>query len=89
MPPPPALPPPAATPANDRTNLYGWLGIVIGLCCCPIVGIVLGFLALQEAKKAGKPPTLAYIAIALSIVSAITGAVLSLTGTLRWPGTDK
>lgn len=64
-------PPPAAQPANDKTTLWGVLGIVLGLICCPILGVVFGVLALQEAKKAGKAPTLAYIAFAASAVSLI------------------
>lgn len=64
-------PPPAATPANDKTTLFGVLGIVLGFICCGIIGIVFGFLALQEAKKAGKAPTLAYIAFAVSALNII------------------
>ncbi|MDQ7903261.1 hypothetical protein RB614_01840 [Phytohabitans sp. ZYX-F-186] len=59
-----SYPPPAAQPANDKTTLWGVLGIVIGLICCWPAGIVFGILSLQEAKKSGKSPTLAYIAFA-------------------------
>jgi hypothetical protein len=62
-------PPPAATPAgNDKTTLWGVLGIVIGLLCCPIIGVVFGILSINEAKKAGKPNTLGIIAIVASVV---------------------
>jgi hypothetical protein len=64
-------PPPAAQPANDKTTLWGVLGIVIGLICCWPLGIVFGVLSMQEAKKAGKPPTLAYIAFAGSALGLI------------------
>jgi putative Ca2+/H+ antiporter (TMEM165/GDT1 family) len=72
-------PPPAAQPANDRTTLWGVLGIVLGLLCCPILGVVFGVLALQEAKKVGKPPTLAYIAFAASAVSLIWNIIYATT----------
>ncbi|BCB81497.1 hypothetical protein GCM10022251_17400 [Phytohabitans flavus] len=74
----PYPPPPAAQPANDRTTLWGVLGIVIGLICCWPAGIVFGVLALQEAKKAGKPPTLAYIAFAASALNLI-GSIIYWT----------
>jgi hypothetical protein len=60
--------PPAAAGANDRTTLWGVLGIVIGFLCCPILGIVFGILSMQEAKKAGKPNTLGIVAIVASVV---------------------
>jgi Na+/proline symporter len=72
-------PPPAAQPANDKTQLWGILGIV-GAICCPILGIIFGFLCLNEAKKSGKPPTLAYVAFALSAVNIVIGIILSATG---------
>ncbi|HEY2947747.1 MAG TPA: hypothetical protein VGJ53_05010 [Micromonosporaceae bacterium] len=77
-------PPPAAAPANDRTNLWGWLGIVIGLLCCGILGIIFGVLSLQEARKHGKPQTLGWIAIAVSALNIIAGGVLRATG--NFPG---
>ncbi len=86
---PPSDPPPStgpAPPAKDRTTLWGVLGIVIGVVCCPLLGVVFGFLSLQEARRAGRPPTIGYVALALSVVAAITQAVLSLTGALRLPG---
>lgn len=68
-------PPPAAQPANDKTTLWGVLGIVLGLICCWPAGVVFGILALQEAKKSGKPPTLAYLAFAASAVNLIVGII--------------
>ena len=72
-------PPPAATPANDKTTLWGVLGIVFAFCCSPL-GILFGVLALNEAKKAGKPPTLGWIAIILSAVLLVLGIILNVTG---------
>ncbi len=73
---PPMGPPPAAAPAaNDRTTLFGVLGIVIGLICCAPAGIVLGVLSIQQAKQNAKPPTLGYVAIAASILQIILGII--------------
>ena len=70
----PGAPAPAAA-GNDKTTLWGVLGIVIGLICCPILGIVFGVLSLNEAKKAGKQPTLAYVAFAVSALSIVLSIV--------------
>lgn len=67
----PYPPPPAAQPANDKTTLWGVLGIVIGLICCWPLGVVFGVLSLLEARKAGKAPTLAYIAFAAAALGLI------------------
>ena len=77
--------PPAAA-GNDKTTLWGVLGIVFSLCCVPL-GIVFAILSLLEAKKVGKQPTLAYIAfgiaalgIVLNIIVVASGGYGSLTG---------
>src|SRR5690348_6442419 len=49
---------PPAAPGNDKVTLWGVLGIVFAICCWPL-GIVFGVLGLLEARKVGKPPTLA------------------------------
>jgi hypothetical protein len=69
---------PAPT-GTDRTQLWGILGIVIGLICCPLVGIVFGILSIVEANKWGKPKTLGIIAIVASIVGSIIGVVIQLS----------
>jgi hypothetical protein len=74
---------PAAQP-NDKTNLWGILGIVIGFICCPILGFVFGALSLQEAKKSGKSPTLAYVAFGLSALNIVIGIALVASG--NYPG---
>ena len=64
--------PPAAAPAgNDKTTLWGVLGIVIGFICCWPLGIVFGILSMNEAKKSGKPNTLGIVAIAASAINLI------------------
>ena len=73
--PPPMSPPPGAVPASDRTTLWGVLGIITGLLCCWALGVVFGVLSLNEAKKRGKPPTLAYLSFAAAAVNLIFGVV--------------
>jgi hypothetical protein len=55
--------------------LYGVVGIVGAFCCLPI-GLVFGFLAVRAARQVGKPPTLGYIAIGLSIAVAVVHLVV-------------
>ncbi len=68
---------PAAVP-NDKTTLWGVLGIVF--FCCPLLGIVFGVLSLMEAKKYGKQPTLAYVAFALAALVIVVNIILTVTG---------
>ena len=76
-PPPPQMP---VTPAKqDRSTLFGVLGIVIGFICCPIAGVVLGILAIRDAKAAGKSTALGIAAIVVSAVAAIGGGIYYAT----------
>jgi len=87
MTPPPygQQPPPYGqpAPANDKTTLWGVLGIVFALCCTPL-GIVFAILSLLEAKKVGKQPTLAYVAFGLVALGIVLNIVLVTTG--NYPG---
>lgn len=69
-------PQPAGT---DRTQLWGILGIVIGLICCPLVGIIFGVLSIVEANKWGKPKTLGIIAIVASVAGGIIASIINFT----------
>jgi hypothetical protein len=60
-------------------TLWGILGIVSAFCCWPL-GIVFAVLALQEAKKVGKPPTLAYVAFGLAALGAVLSIFFLATG---------
>ena len=71
-------PPP---PGNDKVTLWGVLGIVFAICCWPL-GIVFAVLGLLEARKVGKPPTLAYIAFGIVALSFIVNIILAVTGAL-------
>ena len=93
-PPPPMLPPepvgpvqPGALPSRDNVQLYGVLGIVTAVLCCPLLGILFGYLSIQDAKKLGKDETIGKVALwlgigilALSVVSGILFACLGGTG---------
>jgi hypothetical protein len=77
---------PPAAPGNDKTTLWGVLGIVFAFCCLPL-GIVFSVLSMLEAKKVGKQPTLAYVgfgvaalALVLNIIGFATGAFSGVTG---------
>jgi predicted membrane channel-forming protein YqfA (hemolysin III family) len=79
--PPPYYGPPAATPSNDKTTLWGVLGIVFALCCWPL-GIVFGILSLLEARKSNKQPTLAYVAFGVIVLALVVNIILAATGAL-------
>jgi hypothetical protein len=81
---PPPIPPPAAATGPDRTTLWGVLGIVIGLLCCGILGVIFGILSVRDAKRFGNSPVLGYVAIGLSVLGFIGNIVLSVTR--RYPG---
>lgn len=63
--------------ASDKVTLWGVLGIILSFCCGPI-GLVFDVLCLQEAKRVGKPPTLAYIGFALAALNII-GWIINFT----------
>ena len=69
----PYAPQPAGT---DRTQLWGILGIVIGLLCCGPAGVVFGILSINEANKWNKPKTLGIIAIVASVLGMILSGVV-------------
>jgi len=64
--------------ANDRTTLWGVLGIIGAFCCWPL-GLLFGILCFMEARKFGKPPTLAYITFAILVLGLIANVVFFTT----------
>jgi hypothetical protein len=64
--------------ATDRTTLWGVLGIIGAFCCWPL-GLLFGILCYMEARKFGKPPTLAYITFAILVVGLIANIVFFTT----------
>ncbi|MEU0154810.1 MULTISPECIES: hypothetical protein [Micromonospora] len=75
---PPPPPPPAA--GRDRTTLWGILGIITGLLCCGILGIVFGYLSIRDAKRFGKSPLLGWLAIAFGVINIIASAIIRARG---------
>ncbi|MFI0792349.1 DUF4190 domain-containing protein [Micromonospora rubida] len=75
---PPPPPPPAA--GRDRTTLWGVLGIVLGLICCGVLGIVFGYLSVRDAKRYGQSPVLGYLAIAFGVINIIGSLILRANG---------
>jgi hypothetical protein len=87
-PPPPPMPPAGAVPRKDRTELWGWLGIIIGLICCGILGVVFGALSLQDANRYGKDRALGYVAIAAGLVNIIASAIVGAGFDWDWSNND-
>lgn len=74
-------PPPSSAAGRDRTTLWGVLGIVLGLICCGILGIVFGYLSIRDAKRYGQSPVLGYLAIAFGVINIIGTAIWRASGT--------
>lgn len=70
---------PGAPAGNDKTTLWGVLGIVFAFCCTPLA-IVFGVLSLTESKKHNTSPVLAYIALGIAAVSLLVSIILIATG---------
>ncbi|MFG1950110.1 DUF4190 domain-containing protein [Micromonospora sp. NPDC048830] len=73
-------PPPPAAAGRDRTTLWGVLGIVLGLLCCGVLGIIFGYLSIRDAKRYGKSPVLGYLAIAFGVINIIASVILRAGG---------
>jgi hypothetical protein len=85
---PPPSPPPRGSAGRDNTQLYGILGIVLAVVCCPPLGILFGYLSMQEAKKYGKDQTLGkvgfWLGIAMTAVSLIASILALCLGWGSW-----
>ncbi|MFU8851648.1 DUF4190 domain-containing protein [Micromonospora sp. SL1-18] len=75
---PPPPPPPAA--GRDRTTLWGVLGIILGLLCFGILGIVFGYLSIRDAKRFGRSQLLGWLAIAFGVINLIARAIFWARG---------
>ncbi|WP_433344638.1 DUF4190 domain-containing protein [Micromonospora sp. CA-111912] len=73
-------PPPPPAGGRDRTTLWGVLGIVLGLICCGVLGIVFGYLSVRDAKRYGQSPVLGYLAIAFGVINIIGSLILRASG---------
>jgi hypothetical protein len=77
-------PPAAVAQGKDRTVFWGVLGIIVGLICCGILGIVFGALSLRDAGRYGNSKVLGWVAIAISVLGMIGNGTLIATG--NYPG---
>ncbi|WP_018252371.1 hypothetical protein [Salinispora mooreana] len=75
-----AYPPPEATAGRDRTTLWGVLGIVVGLLCCGVLGIVFGYLSIRDARRFGNSPVLGWLGIAFGVFNIIGNGLLYVGG---------
>jgi len=74
-------PPPAAAAGNDKTTLWGVLGIVFAICCWPL-GVLFAILGIMEARKYGKQPTLSYVAFGIIVLAFIVNIILFATNNM-------
>lgn len=69
---------PAAAGGNDKTTLFGVLGIILAICCWP-AGLVFAILSLNQSKKNNSSPVLAYVGFVVVALSLIGGIVYTTT----------
>jgi hypothetical protein len=85
---PPPVPPPPPNPVapggNDKTVMWGVIGIVTAICCCGILGIIFGYLSTKEAQRSGKSPVLGYIAIGVGVL----GLIWNIFGGIQFANND-
>jgi hypothetical protein len=68
-----------AQPAGrDNTTLFGWIGIIGGLCC-GILGLIFGALSIMQAKRWGQSPVLGWIAIVIGVLNIVGGVVYQVS----------
>jgi hypothetical protein len=74
---------PVGSPAGQRSDWKGWASIVMALVCMP-AGLVLGILALRQARRDGDRPlrTLAILGTALNAVALAVVGLLLATGVI-------
>jgi hypothetical protein len=73
-PPPPVPVQPAQPAGKDNTSLFGWIGIIGGICC-GILGLIFGVLSIMQAKKWGQSPVLGYIGVVIGVLNIVGGIV--------------
>lgn len=71
-----------ASDERDWTVVWGVLGVIAGLLCCGILGVLLGSLSLRDASRYDSSRVIGVIAIAVGALGTISAAVVLLTDTL-------
>jgi hypothetical protein len=59
--------------------MWGWLGIIIGLLCCGVLGVIFGVLSILDANKFGNSKVLGIVAIVAGLVNMIIGGIFGAT----------
>jgi len=72
----PVPPAPAAAPASDGKTL-GIVALVVSFFAS-VIGIILGFVARSQSKKAGVKNTPATVAIVLGFVFLVAGIIIAI-----------
>ena len=78
--PPPAAPAagaPAAAPANPGKTL-GVVALILSILPFQLIGIILGFVALNQSKKAGQKNGVAVAAIVIGFILMAIGIIVSI-----------
>ena len=74
----------AAPPAKNNTQLFGILGIVFAVVCCPLLGVLFGWLSMNEAKKTGSDDTLGkvgfWLGIAFTAIAVVSVIIAGCAG---------
>jgi hypothetical protein len=71
----------AQQPERNNTQLFGILAIVLAIVCCPLLGILFGWLSMKEAKKFGSDDILGKVGFWLGIAFTalwVAGALIAL-----------
>ena len=81
-PPPPAAPAYASTPAApvNPGKTMGIIALVLSILPFQLIGIILGFVALSQSKKAGQKNGFALAAIIIGFVFMLIGLLLLFAG---------
>jgi hypothetical protein len=81
-PPPPAAPAYASTPAApvNPGKTMGIIALVLSILPFQLIGIILGFVALSQSKKAGQKNGFALAAIIIGFIGLIIGLIVILAG---------
>lgn len=75
---------PAPAGQKNNTQLFGILGIVFAVVCCPLLGILFGWLSMNEARKTGSDETLGkigfWLGIAFTAVAVVSVIIAACAG---------
>ncbi|WP_027341713.1 hypothetical protein [Hamadaea tsunoensis] len=79
-------PPTPVQSGKDNTVLFGILSIIFAVVCCPLIGVLFGWLAINEGKKTGSDALLGkigfWLGIAFTALALIGGLVAICAGAM-------